>query len=210
MPEALTSFMNHAAKIVGFLASVTPACAVAPATDAGCVRGSKASSCESLGGPSDPGRAAASTRDGAAISASATFTEGLRADLASIVAAEKLDPYQSTVLDGVGVYAGYGTDIVQLRIPFHTGPFGGPAELAPPIETLSLVFGGLRSIPGRAAGVRAADELWEALRAAPIEMVDGRATRRTPGRRAECYRIDASTEGSCGCVLTGFQSVMVQ
>jgi hypothetical protein len=201
--------MNRAAKIVGLLASVTPACAIAPATDAGCVRGSEVSSCESLGGPSDPARDVASSRDGA-ISASATFAEGLRADLASIIAAEKLDPYQSTVLDGVGVYAGYGTDIVQLRVPFHTGPFWGRAELAPPIETLSIHFGGLRSGFGQAAAVRAADELWEALRAAPIEMVDGRATRRTPGKRAECYRVEASDERYCGCVLIGFQSVMVR
>lgn len=96
--------------------------------------------------------------------------------------------------DGFDVSVGYGVDIVNLRMPFQTGPVWVVGSTSPAITELTLSFGGRSNDPG---GNAAAAELWNALSG-------GDARRSTPSNRAYC---SMTYTGMPMCVFTEFQSV---
>jgi hypothetical protein len=125
------------------------------------------------------------------------------ADLASVVPVQYRDSHGEVFFDGFDVVAGYGVDIVDLRIPFWTGPVwvsGGPT---PAIGDLMLAFGGIPS--DSSGGNAAADQLWSALAGRPETVVPWGLQRQTPGGRVSCTEL----KGMATCGVTQFQSVQV-
>jgi len=154
--------------------------------------------------PDGGGTAVVSSLPPICMATMASFTDGLRADLAANVGAAWRTSSYEVAVDGVTVTPGYGQDLALLSTGFSVGPVE-IGQLAPDASAMTLSFGGWRSQSAMRNGVgfHAADQLWTALAGAPETMSGSAVIRTTSGRRAACRRYDASGTLTIDCVLGG-------
>jgi hypothetical protein len=141
------------------------------------------------------------------LSTMASFTEGLRDDLAASIGPQWLNRNNDPAVDGVSVTRGYGTDLTMLTTEFSVNreqTFASP----PTMNNPTLSFGGWKNDDdGGGRGPRAlhaAEQLWGALGSAVTSTVGTTTIHQTTGGRVSCARQVESGFVANHCVLTGF------